>query len=156
MDPVISPTWETLEFGNRRLFKLLEGMTPEQLAERPEGFQNSIAALIVHMAGEEAQFAHWLHAKPIPDDLVREYLLNQAQPPLPQPKGETADSLRGKILKARNLLKDALMGLKAADLDRVIDLPPDTKATVRWQLALVGYHTTCHFGQMQMIKQHLK
>ncbi|HWI52045.1 MAG TPA: DinB family protein [Symbiobacteriaceae bacterium] len=154
MDPAIAGFWYAYAFGRPRFNRLLEGLTPEQLAQTPAGFNNSIAAVVVHVAGVEVNFAHRILGQELPAHLKSEFLLDQPQSPLPQPTGETVESLVDKLHRAEGMIKVALSSLKAADLDR--ELKPGSQAyTLRWLLSLVTYHATNHFGQLQMIKQHL-
>lgn len=153
-DPTIAGVWYAYKFGRGRFDRLLAGLTPEQLAQRPAGFHNSIAALVLHVAGTEVGFAHLLWGTEVPEDLKAEFLLTQRAQTLPQPEGETAESLIAKLHKAEGMIKEALAGLKAEDLDRVVT-PMGSEVTLRWLLSLVSYHATNHFGQLQMIKQHL-
>jgi uncharacterized damage-inducible protein DinB len=155
MDPVIAATWNALSFGEPRLRDLIKELTPEQLTARPAQFKNSIASLVLHAAGTNVSFAHFLKGEPVAEDLKAEYLLNLPQNPIPQPEGETAASLTAKWEKAWQILHDALAGLTAADLDRELTHPKGQKFTVRWLLSLLPYHQTLHYGHMQMIRQHL-
>jgi uncharacterized damage-inducible protein DinB len=155
LDPVIAPYWSLAEFAKERMLKLIEGMTPEQLAQRPAGFNNSIATLVNHVAATEVNFSHLLLGRKVPDELAAEYLLDRPQSPLPQPEGETVESLTAKVEKARAILREALGTLRAGDLERLIDRPNGNQVSVRWLLTLMGYHISLHNGQMQMIKQHL-
>lgn len=154
MDPAIAGFWYAYVFGRSRFTRLLEGLSPEELAFRPEGFHNSLAALVVHVAGAEVHFAHRILEKEIPAELKAEFLLDQPQSPLPQPAGETVESLVAKLQRTEGMIREALLTLKAEDLDREQD-PGGQAFTIRWLLSLVTYHATNHFGQLQMIKQHL-
>lgn len=154
MDPSVTGFWYAFTFGRTRFNRLLEGLTPEQVAAKPAGFNNSIAAVVVHVAGTEVLFAHRILGTEMPAELKAEFLLDQPQSPLPQPAGETVESLIAKLERAEGMIKEALISLKEQDLDR--ELKPGQQAyTVRWLLSLVAYHATNHFGQLQMIKQHL-
>lgn len=153
-DPTIAGLWYAYKFGRGRFDRLLAGLTPEQLAAQPAGFNNSIAALVLHVAGTEVGFAHMIWGEEMPADLQAEFLMEQRGSTLPQPSGETADSLTAKLHKAEGMIKEALAGLTAEDLDREVT-PMGSAVTLRWLLSLVSYHATNHFGQLQMIKQHL-
>ncbi|MDF2627385.1 MAG: hypothetical protein K0R39_1216 [Symbiobacteriaceae bacterium] len=153
-DPAIAGIWYAYKFGRSRFERLLTGLTPEQLAARPAGFNNSIAALVLHVAGTEVGFAHLLWGQELPADLKAEFLMDQRGQTLPQPEGETVESLVAKLHKGEGMIKEALAGLKAEDLDREVS-PMGSPVTLRWLVSLVAYHATNHFGQLQMIKQHL-
>jgi uncharacterized damage-inducible protein DinB len=153
-DPTIAGIWYAYKFGRSRFDQLLQGLSPEQLAQRPAGFHNSIAALVLHVASTEVGFAHLLWGTEVPADLQAEFQMEKRGQTLHQPEGETAETLVTKLHKAEGMIKEALAGLKAEDLDRVL-APMGSEVTMRWLLSLVSYHATNHFGQLQMIKQHL-
>jgi len=156
LDLAVAPTWNVIEFARPRLYRLLEGLTPEQLATRPAGFGNSIASLVVHMAAAEVSFAYIIKGEPMPDELAAEFpVRGPSDTPLPEIQGETAISLAAKVEKARAILREALGSLTAGDLDKVLKFPFGAELTARWLLTLIPYHWATHHGQIQMIKQHL-
>ncbi|HWI60405.1 MAG TPA: DinB family protein [Symbiobacteriaceae bacterium] len=154
MDPTITGFWYAFVFGRSRFNRLLEGLSPEQLVFKPAGFNNSIAALVVHVVAAEINFAHRIQGKEIPAELKAEFLMDQPQSPLPQPAGETVESLIAKLQRAEAMIKEALTTLTEDDLDRELN-PGGQPYTMRWLLSLVTYHATNHFGQLQLIKQQL-
>ncbi|HYF92802.1 MAG TPA: DinB family protein [Symbiobacteriaceae bacterium] len=154
MDPTITGFWCAYAFGRGRFRRLLEGLTPEQLVQTPAGFNNSIAALVVHVAAAEVSFAHMIFGKEVPAELKADLLLDRPQSPLPQPADETVQSLAAKLERSERLIKEALSTLKAEDLDRELSFGTQP-LTMRWLLSLITYHATNHFGQLQMIKQRL-
>lgn len=143
----------TLAFGQQRLKATMKDLSPEALATVPSGLSNSIATLIVHVAGVEANMAHRLMGQTTPEELRAEYLLNLPQSPLPVAMGETVESLTEKMDRARSLLGRALAGLKDSDADREIPLSGERVATVRWLLALLPVHQALHLGHIQFIKK---
>ncbi len=145
-----------LDSGQARLLGLVQDLSPEQLEKVPAGLSNSLATLVVHVAATEVRMAHRLAGRPandIPGDVRAEYLMDVPQNPLPQPRGETAATLRAKAEKARGMLRDALAGLGDADLEREIVMGPERSGTVRWVLTILPSHQMQHFGQMQMIRK---
>jgi uncharacterized damage-inducible protein DinB len=142
-----------MDFGFDRMKANLEGLSPEQLTKVPTGLKNSIAGLVLHAYGTEVGMAHRLSGQSVPDDVKSAYLLNQPQNPLPQPQGETIESLIGKMEKARGLLKAAVEKLTDADLDKEWEAANGRKMSYRFMLNLLPQHQGQHFGQIQMIKQ---
>lgn len=155
LDPAVAPFLYAMQFGRGRLARLLQGATPEQLATRPAGFKNSMAAVLMHVGAANVNFAHWMLGKPVPADLKAEFLLDQPESPMPQPEGETVESLQAKLDKSVGIVREAMATVKASDLERPVTIGGDTQVTMRWLLSLVAYHCSDHFGQLQMIKQHL-
>jgi uncharacterized damage-inducible protein DinB len=157
VDPRVAVWCAGLDSGQGRMLDLLKDLGPDQLAKAPAGLSNSLATLAVHVAATEVRMAYRLMGKTVPadvpTDLQAEFLIDQPQNPLPQPRGETAESLRAKLEKARGVVKQALAALSEADLDREIRLGPERTATVRWALGILPTHQMQHFGQMQMIRK---
>lgn len=154
LHPFVAGVASSLDFGLRWLKGIVGDLTPEQLAKKPAGFHNSIATLIVHTAGSEIYYAHRLAGTEVPDDLKREYLLDKPLSPLPEPVGETAESLTAKMVKARAVLLGAMAGVSEADLAREAGFGPDQQG-VRWVLSLLPNHQAMHLGQILVIKQHI-
>ncbi len=150
--PAVAVWCAGLDRGQGRVFDVLKDLTPEQLARVPEGLSNSIATLVVHVAAVEVRMAHRIQGTAAPADLQAEFLLDRPQNPLPAPSAETAESLRGKAAKARDVLRAALAGLTEADLGREV-LGPNGTATVRLALSILPAHQMLHFGQMQIIRK---
>lgn len=154
-DPAVAPYLSMLEFGRGRLLNNIKAMSPEQLAQKPEGFKNSIATLVVHLAATEVSFAHRIMGQPVPEELLAEFPPHK-EALLPEITGETVDGLKAKLDKSWAILLGAVEGLKAADLNREIQMGPERSATVAWLLNLLPVHLMLHTGHIQMIGQHLK
>lgn len=142
-----------LAFGQQRLKATIKELSPEQLTAVPAGLTNSIATLVNHVAGVEANLAHRLMGQTTPEELKAEYLLNLPQSPLPVAVGETVESLTEKMDRARSLLSGALANLSDADPTREIAMSGDRVATLRWLLALLPVHQAMHLGHIQFIKR---
>lgn len=153
--PGIAFTIAGLEFGKSRLFATIKDLTPEQLAARPAGFANSIAALVVHVAAAAIGFAYRFRGEEIPEAVRQDYLRHLPQNPLPQPEGETVETLTAKFDRAHGALLEAMQQLPPADFDKEFAMGPERVATFRWGLVLLPNHQMQHLGQIQMIKQHL-
>lgn len=142
-----------LDFGVDRVKSAIAELNGEQVSRVPEGFKNSIAALVVHVAGVEMNFAFRLQGKTTPDELKAQYLLDQPQSPLPAPQGETGATLVAKMEQARNLLKAAFEQLTDADLNAEWEAPSGKKISYRYLLSLLPHHQGQHYGHIQYIKQ---
>jgi len=152
----VSGIMAALDFGLGRLKDAIRDLTPEQLAAVPAGdsFKNSIATLVVHLAGTEVSFAYRFRGEAVPANLEAEYLLDKPHhPALPAPEGETAESLIAKLEKARAILSEAAAQLTDADLDREWQGPGGRKMTVRTLLAILPQHQGQHYGHIQYLKR---
>lgn len=153
LSPFVAGVAASLDYGFRRLKKLVGELTPEQLAKEPAGFQNSIATLVVHIGAAEIHYAHHLSGIEVPADLEREYLMHQYSP-LPAATGETAESLTAKMVKAREMLLKAIARMTEADLAREADFGPDHEG-VRFVLSLLPNHQAMHLGQILLLRRQV-
>jgi hypothetical protein len=145
-----------LDFGFARVKDLVKDLTPEQLEAVPEGYANSIAALVVHTYGFEGRLSFAFRGQQVPDEVKEELLLNLPRTQtLPAVTGQTAESLIAKMEKARSLFMETLGQLKEEDLQTELEMGPGRKASVRFLLTLLPQHQGQHFGHMQMIKKAL-
>lgn len=151
LDPFVAGAVLPLEFGYLRVQKLIEGLTPEQLAATAPGFANSIASLVVHVAGYEITCAHRITGTAVPEAFKPVYLMDR--PAVAVAEGETVESLTTKMAEARAYLLKTLAGVKAADLDREFAMGPERTGTVRWVLGLLSYHQNEHLGQIILLKK---
>lgn len=142
-----------LDFGFHPVSGAIKELTAEQVAKVPEGFTNSIATLVIHMAATEINFAHRFQGKAVPDELKAEYLIDQPQKPLPAPQGETGATLVAKLEKARNLLKETIAQMSDADLDAEFEHPSGRKLSYRYLLSLLPHHQGQHYGHIQYLKR---
>lgn len=153
-DPAVAPYISMLEFGRTRLLNGIKELTSEQLAQKPEGFKNSIATLVVHVAATEVSFAYRIMGQTVPEELLAEFPPHK-ETLLPEITGETVDGLKAKLEKSWAILLGAVEGLKAADMTREIQMGPERTATVAWLLNLLPVHLMLHTGHIQMIRQHI-
>lgn len=154
LHPAASASLGALDFGRERLLQAIQDLTPEQLAAKPDKFPNSIATLIVHLGASEVAFSHMIMGSKIPDNLVKEYLIDKRSNVLPEPEGETVASLTAKLEKSRALVQQAFASLSDADFDREVPLG-QAKATVRWLVGVTPLHQHQHLGHIQMLVNHL-
>lgn len=153
--PAAAHALGSLDFIRPRLLQLIEPLTPEQLVAKPEGHNNSIATLCLHLAAAEVMFSHAIMAKRMTEELQNEYLLNMRSQTLPESSGETAASLTAKLEKSRSYVVEALSQVTEESLDREFPLGPERSATVRWALGLLPLHQAQHFGHMQLLKRQV-
>lgn len=153
LDPAVAPYLSTLDLSRARLVANIKDLTPEQLEQKPEGFKNGVATLVVHIAATEVSFAHRIMGRQVPEELAAEFPPHRGGS-LPEITGETLQVLLAKLEKSRSILQEAVVGLTAADLTREIPLGPERAGTVAWLLALLPIHLMLHTGHIQMIVQH--
>lgn len=153
--PAASITKGALEFARMRLLDAIKELTPEQLEATPAHFSNSIATLVVHIAAIEVRFSHLITGKPLPEELAREFLLDQPQSPLPVAKGETAATLQAKLEKSMGYVDEMLRGLNEEDMSRKVPAREGWEFSVQWMVGLLPMHVQQHFGQIQMLIKHL-
>ncbi len=151
--PYVAGIVTPMEFGRNALKRNLQGLTPEQLAATAPGFGNSIATLVVHLAGYEIVCAHRILGTPMPEELKVEFLWDQPQNPIPAPVGETVETLVDKLDRSREYLLKVLATVTPADLDREFQMGPERTATVRWLLGLIPYHQDEHVGQIILLRK---
>ena len=154
LHPFVAGVASSLDFGHRWLQGVIKELRPEQLAAQPAGFHNSIATLVVHIAGSEIYYAHRLMKADVPDGLKHEYLLDKPLSPLPVAIGETSESLMAKLTTAREILLAAVAKVSEADLAREVSYGPDQQG-IRWVLSLLPNHQAIHLGQILLVRQHI-
>lgn len=155
LHPFVEATVGSLEVGRERVKKEIASLTPEQLAKVPEGFSNSIATLVMHIAGTEANFAYRIgHDQEAPQEVQALYLLDRPQKPLPAPEGATVESLNAALDQARALLVETIAKLGETELAGSYQAFGRDMSR-KWLLALLPQHISQHFGQIQMVKRHL-
>jgi|GEM_PF-996063 len=143
-----------LDFATRQLKRHLKDLTPEQLTMVPDGLSNSIATIVVHMAGSEVYFAYSLLGKKVPDEHKTTFLMGQGDDGLLRPAlGETVESLTAKLDQARAMLLESLVALADTNLDEELPWGKEAKATRRFYLSLLPYHFSSHTGQIQMVRK---
>ncbi|HYF77146.1 MAG TPA: DinB family protein [Symbiobacteriaceae bacterium] len=156
MNPTVVGIWHVLEFGKLGTANAIKDLTDEQLFAVPAGFRNSIATIIIHVAATEVGLAHTLAGQELPADLRSAYYMGRTDDGLLiEPKGETKESLLAKFDQARALLKEALLKLTDADLDRTLTRANGTQVPMRQLLGLYAAHPALHLGHIQYVKQAL-
>lgn len=156
MNPTVTGYWHVLEHGKLGISNAVKDLADEQLFEVPAGFRNSIATLLIHVAATEVGLAHFLTGQTTSDELRAEYYIGRTDDGLLiEPKGETKASLLAKFDKARGLVKEALLKLTEADLERTITRPNGMQLPMRQYLAIYAAHPALHLGHIQYVKQNL-
>ncbi|BAD40738.1 DinB family protein [Symbiobacterium thermophilum] len=153
---------EQLAFGLRTIQGAIRDLTPEQLAFVPPGLANSIATLVLHVAATEVVVAEQVLGRRAAEDLRRAVLLDRYTPapgaPIPAADpGETAESLIGKLERARAEVLGALEALTPADLERTFPFRPGGRPQpLTFFLQLLPFHIASHYGQIALIKRFLR
>ena len=130
---------------HRDLANSIDGLPPEALDWVPAPEMNSIAVLVVHLAGSER---FWIGDVALgePSGRVRdqEFLA----------KGLDAEALRLKLATADEYVRLALPRLSFADLEAVRKSPRNDKTfTIAWCLLHALEHTALHLGHIQITRQ---
>lgn len=156
MNPTVLGFWHVLEHGKVGLTNAVKDLTDEQLFEVPAGFRNNIATILIHVAASETGLAHALAGQEISPEVRAEYFIGRTDDGLLiEPKGETKASLLAKFDRARGNLKEALLKLTEADLDRTITRPNGMQLPMRQYLSIYAAHPALHLGHIQYVKQSL-
>lgn len=150
MIPAAEAIWSTMEMARDGVESMIRGLTPEQLRTRPEGFHNSIAALVCHIGASSVFFAHLVTGGEAPKGLLQELYADRRGKTLFQPDDETAESLTAKLRRAQEEVRAALLKLQPEDLGREVQ-GMGTTFTGRWALSLLAHHFSWHAGQIRAI-----
>lgn len=156
MNPTVTGYWHVLEHGKLGITNIIKDLTEAQLFEVPAGFRNSIATLLIHVAATEIGLATSLAGETLSPEAKAEYYIGRTDDGLLiEPKGETKESLLAKFDKARASLKEQLLKLTDADLERTITRPNGMQIPMRQYLGVYAAHPALHLGHMQYVKQNL-
>ena len=124
--------------------KALDGLPPEALDWVPSAEMNSIAVMIVHLAGAEYYWIGVALNEPPERDRDSEF----------RTKGLSADDLKKLVASADEVTRQALGRLSLSDLETTRLSPRNAKTfTVGWCLAHALEHTALHVGHIQMTRQ---
>jgi len=124
-----------------RLTKAAAGLTPDQLDRVPAEGANSIAVLITHTLGSEADWLSRAAGRKIVRDRPSEFVTRQ----------KTADDLVSAIERASKAAPELVGTAIAAGADTV--RPGESPRTVSYCLAHVLAHTAEHVGHAEVARQ---
>lgn len=149
----------SFQFGREQTKKLLEDLTPEEIAKRYLPEMHSIGALAMHLGEceywyfqsisrerelteEEIKFCHFCDTTESDFD-----------------RGYTAAYLINTLDTISEINREFLSGLTDADLDNFhprTDVTPPRELSLRWILQLSIDHEAHHRGQISMIKRLIR
>lgn len=142
-----------VEEMSERVFDLIADLPPAALEFLPDGGNNTIAMLVLHMIAAESFWIKRISQQPFPDDLKQRVQGGMQDPDSGEmPRvNKTAAELRdaGAVVRARWTLPF----LRAqADIDRPIQ-DGDRTVTVRGALQHLIWHWTYHGGQVGLLRR---
>jgi uncharacterized damage-inducible protein DinB len=146
MQPFFETYLERLETLHMEIEAALEGLPQAGLDWAPGPQANSIAVLIVHLAGAER---FWI------GDVVMGDPSNRQRETEFTVRGLTAEALKYRLSDSRAYIRNQLAALTLRDLDEPRTLPNDTpEVSAGWALLHVLEHTALHAGQIQLTRQY--
>lgn len=153
-EPQLSLLFGQIESAEQWLTWLIEDCTPAELTYRgPAGDRNSIATLVLHIAGCNLKWLYELFQRePVPAPLRERFLFHDDDGPMPEMTGYSADQLLALHRESVARLREYLLTLSDGDLDRRISMGPDMEATVRWGLWHLAEHSMLHQGHMRWLR----
>ncbi len=156
LDPIVAEYIAQMEEVRRMVKEYVRDLTPQQLSWQPYDGGNSIATLLLHLAGTEA---FWIRERLGGEKLSREEWAEYGMedyPKLKSPDGKDVSYFFSKLDAMRENTRKALAGIKATDLDRVYREEFQGKSytfSVRWILHHVVEHEAHHKGQIVILRR---
>ena len=145
--PPTDPTLETVVSLYKEVHdgmrEAVRGLTPQQLAWTPAPETNSVAVLVVHTLGSEAEVFRIAHNASGSRDRDAEFLT----------EGADAADLLARLDAADRLLDAAMPQVTAADLDAARPRRANPPAPVRLILIQNYGHAREHLAHIQLTKQ---
>lgn len=157
-EPQLSLLFGQVELAQQWLIWLMQRCEREELEYRgPAGDRNSIATLVLHIAGCNQQWVYELfQQRPIPGDLKERFIFHTGEGPMPEIAGLTAAELIERHRESVEHVKQYLLTLTDADLDRTVAMGPNVEATFRWGLWHIAEHSMLHQGHMRWLREWYK
>ena len=143
MEPVVATIGELFRAVHAQLRKEVQGLDAAALNWSPAAETNSVAALVVHTLGSEAEVLRTVRAVPGNRDRDAEF----------RAEAETADELVRQLDEADSYLDEMAAAMTEADLAAVRprgDRPPQTG--LYWLVSNYG-HAREHLAHIQLTKQ---
>lgn len=145
--PPTDPTLETIvalyKEAHERLRDEVRAMTPAQLAWAPAPDTNSVAVLVVHTLGSEAEIFR----------VARDVTGSRDRDGEFKTEGMTADDLLAQLDAADALLDEAVPQITAADLDAARSRGGSAPIPVRSMMIKNYGHAREHLAHIQLTKQ---
>lgn len=121
----------------------------------PLGDRNSIATLILHLAGTNLNWVYKLmQGRPVPEELRERFIFHEGDGPMPEVVGLSADELLSRHRESVEHDQGYLMTLTDTDLERTVSLgeDPEIEATFRWGLWHIAEHSMLHQGHIRWLR----
>jgi uncharacterized damage-inducible protein DinB len=129
---------------HREIEKAVDGISAEALDWAPGPEMNSIAALVVHLAGAEHYWIGMALNEPPGRDREAEF----------RTQGVGAEALKAHLVSADEYARKALARFSLPDLEVIRQSPRNDKTfTAGWCLAHALEHTALHSGHIQLTRQ---
>jgi uncharacterized damage-inducible protein DinB len=154
-EPEIGRLLWMLEETRQRTKRGLEGLTDDLLAWSPAPTENTIGALIYHIAAIEADwlYVEILEGQPFPPDIVAIFPedVRDEHWRLAAAHGTSLAANLDRLDSVRERLLAAFRGMSLAEFRRIRDLP-DYGVTPEWVLHHLMQHEAEHRGQIGVIR----
>jgi uncharacterized damage-inducible protein DinB len=136
---------QTLEAQHAEIENALEGLPQAGLDWPPRREMNSIAVLIVHLAGSER---YWI------GDVIAGDPSNRVREREFQPNSLVAEELKYKLSDSLAYIRNQLSAFSVVDLPAPRTVPHNGReVTVGWALLHTLEHTALHLGHIQLTRQ---
>ena len=144
MEPVVAKIAEQFKAVHGQLRDEVRGLSVEELNWKPAPETNSIAALVVHTLGSEAEVLRVVANVPGSRDRDAEFLATTDDP----------DALLRELDQADNYIDDLAARITADDLAavRVRGSRPEPQTGLHWLITNYG-HAREHLAHIQLTKQ---
>lgn len=146
------------QFGREQTLKLLEDLTPEEIADRLPGF-HSIGAIALHLGETEYWYFQCIARGQEMTDEAQKLCHFCDTFETDHDKGLSAEYLINTLETISELNREYLATLTDADLEKFhvrADTDPPRELSLRWLLQLSIDHEGHHRGQISMIKRILR
>lgn len=153
-EPHLALLFGQVETAERFLVWLTQRCSQEEMEYRgPAGDRNSIATLILHIAGCNLMWVYpILQDRPVPEELQGRFILHEGDGPMPAVVGLPAAELLDRHRESVAHLREYLLTLSDADLDRTVSMGPEVEATIRWGLWHIAEHSMLHQGHIRWLR----
>jgi uncharacterized damage-inducible protein DinB len=149
----------SFQFGREQTKKLLEDLTPEEIAKRCLPNLHSIGAIALHLGECEYWYFQCIAAEKEMTDEGQKLSHFCDTFETDHDKGLSAEYLINTLDTISEMNREFLDGLTDADLDKFhprTDVTPPRELSLRWMLQLMIDHEGHHRGQISMIKRLIR
>ena len=145
MQPFATDFLNSFESYHTEIEHAIDGLPKAALDWSPGPDMNSVAVLVVHLAGAERYYL---------GDVIAGEPSNRDRPAEFRTKGLDADTLKARLQTATAYVRRILDGLTLEDLETMRIVPRDgSQRSVASCLLTVATHTAMHAGHIQLTRQ---